>query len=73
LSVFQTNVYTSVLGSKFSPLLPADTTWVTLSVTLPGVQATAGAVGSSGTTPSPASSTRWSAFRVDSPHRRSRA
>jgi hypothetical protein len=38
--------------------LPADTTWVTLSVTLPGVQATAGAVGSSGTTPSPASSTR---------------
>lgn len=29
----------------------------TLPVTLPGVQATAGAVGSSGTTPSPASST----------------
>jgi hypothetical protein len=37
------------------------------------VPATAGAERSSGTTPSPASSTRSSAFRMDSPHRRSRA
>jgi DNA-binding CsgD family transcriptional regulator len=58
LSVFQTNVYTSVLGSNCSPLIPADTTSVRLSVTLPGVHATAGAVGAPDRMSSPKSPPR---------------
>jgi hypothetical protein len=42
-----------VLVSNFSPLFPADTTSVRPSVTLPGVHATAGAVGAPDRMPSP--------------------